>query len=171
MADVLGAIRRKYLSFIPKDKSRVDPETGEVFSNLDAERSEQLDGTPVAPPIGYQKQPSMHEIMRQFIASERLRQDAEANGFDTPEEADDFDVGDDDEIRRTTQYELDADPEYLAARADLIDRHNNPDKYKEEDTTDDNGGEGVKTPSGAKPAKKTKSSPPEPLEDGSTTEG
>jgi len=72
MADVLGAIRRKYLSFIPKDKSRVDPETGEVFSNLDAERSEQLDGTPVAPPIGYQKQPSMHEIMRQFIASERL---------------------------------------------------------------------------------------------------
>lgn len=171
MVKVLGELRRKYLSFIPKDRSRVDPGTGEVISTLDENRSELLDGTPVAPPIGYVKQPTMHEIMRQFVASEMLRKEAEANGFDNAEEADDFDVGDDDEIRRHTQYELDADPEYLAARADLIDRHNNPDKYKDEDTTEE-GGEGVKTPSGPKAAKsKAKPSSPEPLEDGDTTEG
>lgn len=53
------------------------------------------DVTPMAPPIGYNKQPSMVEHMRALVRSEMLRQAAEASGAETFEEADDFDVPDD----------------------------------------------------------------------------
>lgn len=54
------------------------------------------DPTPMAPPIGYKKQPSMVEHIRTMIRSERLRQEAEAAGAESFDEADDFDVEDDD---------------------------------------------------------------------------
>lgn len=57
--------------------------------------SEVPDATPMAPPIGFKKQPSMVEHMRAMVRSEMLRQAAEASGNETFEEADDFDVPDD----------------------------------------------------------------------------
>jgi len=62
----------------------------------------------VSPPVGYRKQPSMVDVVRDMVRSEKLRQEAEAAGADTFEEADDFDVGDDYDPR--SPYELCFDP-------------------------------------------------------------
>jgi len=64
-------------------------------ARLDPKGREIVDPVPVAPPIGYIKQESLHEQIARMVRSERLRQEAEAAGFETFEEADDFDVGDD----------------------------------------------------------------------------
>lgn len=53
------------------------------------------DPTPVAPPLGYTRQPSITERIREMVRSEHLRQAAEAAGVETFEEANDFEVGDD----------------------------------------------------------------------------
>lgn len=68
-----------------------------------------LDPTPMAPPIGYKKTPSMVEIVRDMVRGERLRQEALESGHETFEEAEDFDVGDEpDQLR--SPYENDFDP-------------------------------------------------------------
>ena len=53
------------------------------------------DPTPIAPPVGYQRSPTIAEQLRTMVRSEHIRMEAEAAGMDTFEEADDFDVGDD----------------------------------------------------------------------------
>lgn len=64
---------------------------------------------PVAPPVGYKKQPSMVEMVREMVRSERLRQEVAAAGAETFEEAEDFDVGDEPDMA-STPYENDFDP-------------------------------------------------------------
>lgn len=59
-----------------------------------ADGSEVLDPTPMAPPIGYVKQPSMVEIVRNMVRSEKLALLAAEAGMETFEESEDFDVGD-----------------------------------------------------------------------------
>lgn len=66
------------------------------------------DPTPVAPPVGYVKQPSLVEQIRAMVRSEKLRLEAEAMGAETFEDADDFDVGDD--FDPTSPYEADFEP-------------------------------------------------------------
>jgi len=61
---------------------------------LDEEGREIMDPTPIAPPVGYKRQPSMVEIVRDMIKSERLRLEAEHAGMESFEEADDFEVDD-----------------------------------------------------------------------------
>lgn len=68
-----------------------------------------LDPTPMAPPIGYTKQPSMVEIVRDMVRSAQLAQAAEAAGAETFEEADDFDVGDEPDFL-LSGWENDFDP-------------------------------------------------------------
>lgn len=68
-----------------------------------------LDPTPMAPPLGYKQQPSMVDHIRNMIRSEKLRQEALDAGYETFEEADDFDVGDD--IDPHSPYEVDFEPE------------------------------------------------------------
>lgn len=53
------------------------------------------DPTPVAPPVGFIKQPTLAETMRQMIRSEELKKYARESGAETFEESEDFDVGDD----------------------------------------------------------------------------
>jgi len=48
------------------DLKNVDPVTGHPF----------MDSTPIAPPIGYKKTPSMVELVREMVRSEKLRQEA-----------------------------------------------------------------------------------------------
>lgn len=55
------------------------------------------DPTPMAPPVGFVKQPSMIENIRNMIRSEALRQAALETGHESFEDADDFDVPDDPE--------------------------------------------------------------------------
>lgn len=73
--------------------------------------AEMPDPTPMAPPIGYVKQPTMVEHMRQMIRSEHLRLAAEAAGAETFEEADDFDVPDDLEPLSAYEFERFFEPE------------------------------------------------------------
>lgn len=63
---------------------------------------------PIAPPIGYQKQASLVEMMRSMIRSERLAMAAEAAGYETFEESEDFDAEDD--FDPSSPWENDFDP-------------------------------------------------------------
>lgn len=67
------------------------------------------DSVPMAPPIGYKKQPSMVEIVRNMVRSERLADEARRAGMETFEESEDFDVGDDGEDLKSG-FENDFDP-------------------------------------------------------------
>ena len=67
------------------------------------------DPIPMAPPIGYKKAPSMIEIVRDMVRSEKLAQAAAAAGHETFEEAEDFDV-DDDPVQLKSGWENDFDP-------------------------------------------------------------
>lgn len=68
------------------------------------------DPTPMAPPIGYVKQPSMVDIIREQIRLAGL--EAANRGFESFEEGDDFEVGEDYEPQ--SAYELDEE-QYQAA--------------------------------------------------------
>lgn len=83
---------------------RVDTRIRDV--KLNEAGSEILDSTPMEPPLGYNPQPSMFDVMRKMI-SDRERE-LKAAGFETPEEADDFDVADD--FDPSSPYEHDFDP-------------------------------------------------------------
>lgn len=80
------------------------------------------DSVPLAPPIGYKKQPSMVEIVREMVKSERLAEEARRAGHETFEESEDFDVGDDPELLRSP-FENEFDPpldEILAAGREAL---------------------------------------------------
>lgn len=63
----------------------------------------------MAPPVGFKPAPSLADQIREMVRSERLAREAAEGGFETFEEADDFDVGDDFDPR--TPYEESFDPE------------------------------------------------------------
>lgn len=91
------------------EQKYTDPETGEVNlalldleeyllaqqNYLNADGSENPDPTPLAPPIGYVKQPSLVERIREMVREAALAQQLAAQGVETFEEADDFDIPDD----------------------------------------------------------------------------
>lgn len=67
------------------------------------------DPVPVAPPVGYKKQPTMVELIRDMVRNEKIKQELEAAGHETFEESEDFDVGDEpDDLR--SGWENDHDP-------------------------------------------------------------
>lgn len=78
----------------------------EVF--LDDLGRELCDPTPMQPPLGYNPQPSLAEQMRMMIQSERLRLEAEAAGYETFEEADDFEMDEDPFPRSQHEDEFDS---------------------------------------------------------------
>lgn len=80
-----------------------------VARGLNPDGTQKLDPTPIAPPIGYKKAPSMVEIVRDMVRSERLAAEAAAMGHETFEESEDFDVGDEDPLMRSP-WENDFDP-------------------------------------------------------------
>lgn len=73
-------------------------------------RYEKPDPTPLAPAIGYKREPSLAEKIRQMVRSEKLRQELESTGAESFEDADDFDVGDDFEHLPMSGHENDFDP-------------------------------------------------------------
>lgn len=70
---------------------------------------QEVDGTPIAPPIGYVPHVPLHLQIREMVRSEALRQAAESSDLETFEEADDFDI-DDDPVDPKSPYENDFDP-------------------------------------------------------------
>lgn len=79
-----------------------------IAAILDKYGREVLDSTPMQPPVGYQRTKSLAEQIRDMVRSEALRQAAEAAGFESFEESDDFDVGDD--YEPSSPYEEHFDP-------------------------------------------------------------
>lgn len=113
-----GKWARKYLDITPKEKF-IALEDGEIINYLDENYQEHPDDTQIAPPVGFNPQPSLAETIRNMVRSERLRQELEGQDMETFEEADDFDVGDD--YDPTTPYENDFDPDYREVK-DVVER-------------------------------------------------
>lgn len=77
-----------------------DEATGEILDRLGRRLNglgqELPDPRPMRPPIGFQAQPPLHELIRQMVRSEVLAREAQENDLGTFDEEDDFDVEDDD---------------------------------------------------------------------------
>ena len=115
--DIMRRVKRalSWDEYRALDKNnRMTPE-GEVVPVRDELGRELPDPVPVAPPVGWFKQPSMFDQVREMVRGEHLRMYAEAQGAETFEEAQDFDV--DDEMFPTSEYEGEFEPmEDLQAR-------------------------------------------------------
>lgn len=75
-----------------------------------SERGREIpDPTPMAPPVGFKPAPSLADQIREMVRSERLAREVAEAGYETFEEADDFDVGDD--FDPSTPYEESFDKE------------------------------------------------------------
>lgn len=72
-------------------------------------RHETPDSTPLALPVRFRHPPTLEDRMRALIRSEALQREAEQAGYETFEEADDFEIGDD--FDPSSPYELGFDPE------------------------------------------------------------
>jgi len=79
----------------PRKEKIIQNPDGEVISFLDVDGYENPDPTPIAPPVGFKPAPSLAEQIRAMVRSERLAREAAESGFETFEESDDFEVGDD----------------------------------------------------------------------------
>jgi len=75
---------------------------------LDEKGREIVSPLPMEPPVGFRKQPSMVDIIREQIRSARFAEEAAREGMESFEEADDFEVGDDYEPH--SPWENDFDP-------------------------------------------------------------
>lgn len=78
---------------------------GMYSAQLDALGSEVIDPYPLVEDIGIKPVETMDQRIRRLIHSERLAMAAEKQGFDTEEEADDFEIDDDDELIPMSSYE------------------------------------------------------------------
>jgi hypothetical protein len=87
------------------------------MKNLDHNGHEIPDPTPMAPPVGYKRQPTLVEQIRNMIRSEKLAAEAQSAGFETFEEADDFDVEDDYDPHSPFENDFEPPVSELKARA------------------------------------------------------
>lgn len=74
--------------------------------SLDDTGGEILSSVPMQPPVGFHREPSMFDVMRSMIAQHQ--KELSDAGFESPDEADDFDV--DDDFDPTSPYEHNFDP-------------------------------------------------------------
>lgn len=97
------------------DYYKVDPETGEIVrqypqwyldkladKNLTPDGKEIPDPTPMEPPVGFVKQPSMFDYVRSMVARELANRAEEVDG---PEDAADMGDDDDEIVEALTKYE------------------------------------------------------------------
>lgn len=80
-----------------------------ISKGLNPDGTPVLDPRPLAPPIGYKRQPTMVELIRDMVRSEKLAQEAAAAGAETFEESEDFDI-DDEPGYATSPWVNDFDP-------------------------------------------------------------
>lgn len=100
---------------IPADPNMIiqaqwHPETGEqVASAIGKDGKEYPDPVPIAPPLDYAPPPDLMTMIKTMIFSERMKQLADQEDFDSIEEADDFDI-EDDPADPLTPYERHFEP-------------------------------------------------------------
>ena len=112
MLDWLKNVHRK-----GREPEKVEQEMSRQDHYLTDAGYEVPDPTPMAPPVGYKRQPSMVDHIRQMVRSEHLRMHAAAQGFETFEESEDFGEDDDDRLPATA-YEAVFDPQEPAPPSD-----------------------------------------------------
>ena len=78
-----------------KGKGYTLEKNGPPRATLNPDGSEVVDSTPMAPPLGYKKSESVHEMIQRQVRSELLRREIEAAGGESFDEANDFNVEDD----------------------------------------------------------------------------
>lgn len=88
----------------------LDPETGEEVEIVNAQGQEVLDPVPMEPPIGYQRTETMFDIIQRQVRDAILQKEIDAQGYETFEEADDFEIGDD--FEPYSAHENDLDPDF-----------------------------------------------------------
>lgn len=116
---------------------------------LNEQGQEIPDPVPLAPPIGYNPQPSMIDQVRDMVRMQ-LSLEADAAGVETFEDADDFEVGDDFEAERNSPYEEHFEP--TSAR-ELRRRATEAEKPKPVPEAPPAPPEGAKPPPQAEPPK------------------
>lgn len=84
-------------------------------SILTADGSEIPDPRPLDIPIGFEKPESIQEMIMRFVRDRDVRAELDAAGAETFEEADDFNVPEED-FNLQTPYEENFDPMHLATR-------------------------------------------------------
>lgn len=89
-----------------------------IRKGLNPDGTPVVDPRPLAPPVGYKKAPSMVEIVRDMVRSERLAQEAADADLETFEESEDFDIEDEPGYARSP-WENDHDPSVSEARYEL----------------------------------------------------
>lgn len=89
---------------------------------LDVNGHEIPNPLPLAPPVGYKKQPSIADQIRQAMRAASL--EAAQRGQETEEEANDFNVGEDEEPSSPWEHDFDVDP---ALEAMLALQSSHPD--------------------------------------------
>jgi hypothetical protein len=92
------------VEYVPSSEED-EVEEEQVYSKLTPDgRQEIPDPVPTALPIGYSTGPSLADFVQRMISNERVKALLDDEGFDTPEEADDFDI-EDDPLDPLTPYE------------------------------------------------------------------
>lgn len=82
-------------------------------STLNEKGHEIPDSRPIAAALGIRREPTLAERIKATVRSEHLALQARNQGYETFEEADDFDIGDD--FDPSSPYENDFDPRPEAA--------------------------------------------------------
>lgn len=88
-----------------KEKLRLDPETGEFVPVLTEGGAEIPDPVPMAPPVGFIRQQPLHERIRAMVQHEYLRA-RQMEDVESPEEADDFVLPDEDDARYGERFAM-----------------------------------------------------------------
>lgn len=153
MVDIIGGFRRKVYPTIAKVKEIFSPD-GELIVRVAPGEPDFYDPTPIAPPIGWHRQPSMHDIIAAQVRQALLDREVEDQGMETWDEADDFDVEDDPFPQ--SPHEGDFDPIDYDGLKEAVEAEK---------------GHGAKAPSGEAepPTPEPKATPPEPIKKASTT--
>lgn len=104
---------------------RVLDESGEVEQVTAGQNElgqEMPDPVPVAPPVGYKPGPTLQDTILHMLKQQALRVAADTADFDSPEEADDFEI-EDDPLDPLTPYEAEFLPQdELRSRLTELDK-------------------------------------------------
>jgi hypothetical protein len=81
------------------------------------------DPTPVSIPVGAERPPTIQEMLAMYLANDAVRQELEDEGFETFEEADDFEPEEEDMLPMSeyeiTEYQMEAEVEPHESAASL----------------------------------------------------
>lgn len=80
-----------------------------IFKKLTKTGKEILNRTPIAIPLGFSRPKSITEQIAEFVTNQKTQEQLDAAGFETFEDAEDFEIGDDYESLPESKYEADFD--------------------------------------------------------------